>query len=152
MKNLAICLLLVLFAPLLFAGDKGAAEEEARAGAADFNNAYETNDLERYFGYYTDDAEAYWYGERIDMKAYYENWKELIASGNGVRKNTVSDAKFQVLAGGKVVVASFFVHNVTHYPDDVVDEGTYFESEVWQKIDGEWKVVHLHFSPIPDAA
>ncbi len=91
---------------------------------------------------------VYWYGERQDLDAYYKEWKELIESGGGVETNEVSQEIFQVLPGGKAVVASYFIINVTRYPEGETIAGNFYETEVWQKIDGEWKVINLHYTEI----
>lgn len=145
----SITLFLVFFLPLAaIAGDHDAIEKEVRAAAIDFNDAYEANDIERYFSYYTDDAVLYWSGERQDVGAYYDEWRAMIEAGGGVEKNELTDAVFQVLAGGKAVIASYFIHNVTRSPDGTRSEADYYESDVWQKIDGKWKVVNLHYSEL----
>ena len=78
----SITLFLVFFLPLAaIAGDHDAIEKEVRAAAIDFNDAYEANDIERYFSYYTDDAVLYWSGERQDVGAYYEEWRAMIEAG-----------------------------------------------------------------------
>ncbi|HSG97109.1 MAG TPA: nuclear transport factor 2 family protein [Woeseiaceae bacterium] len=148
MKNLVVCLTILLLPLGAYAGDESSAEAEVRAAAADFNDAYATNDLDRYFSYYAKDAVVYWYGERQDLGAYYKEWKELIESGGGVEKNELSREIFQVVPGGKAVIASYFVHNVTKLADGEVSEAGYYESEVWAKKDGEWKVVNLHYSEL----
>jgi hypothetical protein len=52
------------------------------------------------------------------------------------------------LLGGKAAVASSFVDNSTRSPDGDVRTVRAYESIVWQKIDGEWKVVSLHYNEI----
>ena len=148
MKNLVVCLAIVLLPLGTYAGDESSAESEVRAAAADFNDAYATNDLDRYFGHYAKDAVVYWYGERQDLDAYYKEWQELIESGGGVETNEASQEIFQVLPGGKAVVASYFITNVTRYPEGETIAGNFYETEVWQKIGGEWKVINLHYTEI----
>jgi len=149
MKSLMICLV-VLFLPLLtHAGDESSVESEVRAAAADFNDAYTTNDVERYFSYYADDAVVYFFGKRQDMKEYGRTWKEYMEAGGGVEKNELSEKIFQVLPGGKAVIASYFVHNITRSPESERSDVKAYETEVWQKIDGEWKVVNLHYTLQP---
>lgn len=138
---MSLCLALAAFA-----GDD--VESEVRAAAADFNDAYETNDLERYFSYYADDAVVYWYGARQDLGAYYDEWQALIEGGGGVETNELSQEVFQVLPGGNTVIASYFVYNVTRSADGEKTAANYYESEVWQKTEGEWKVVNMHYSEI----
>jgi ketosteroid isomerase-like protein len=148
MKPLITLFLVFFLSFAAFAGDDAAVVNEVRAAAADFNDAYEANDIERYFGYYADGAVLYWSGERQEVGAYYDEWRALIEAGGGVEKNELTDAVFQVLAGGNVVVASYFIHNVTRWPDGTRSEADYYESDVWQKIDGKWKVVNLHYSEL----
>lgn len=130
------------------AADDDAIENEVRAATEDFNDAYRNNDIERYFSYYAEGAVVYWFGERQDLDAYYEEWRTMIEAGGGVETNELTDHVFQVLADGEVVVASYFVHNVTRSPDGSKTAGNYYESEVWEKIDGKWKVVNLHYSEL----
>ena len=146
MKPLITLFLVFFLSFAAFAGDDAAIVNEVRAAAEDFNDAYEANDIERYFSYYADGAVLYWSGERQDVGAYYQEWRAMIEAGGGVEKNEMADAVFQVLAGGKAVVASYFIHNVTRWPDGTRSEADYYESDVWQKIDGKWKVVNLHYS------
>ena len=145
-KNLIICLLVLLFPLLIHAGDESSVESEVRAAAADFNDAYATNDLERYFSYYADDAVVYFFGERQDLEKYGRTWNEYMEAGGGVEKNELSDKIFQVLPGGKAVIASYFAHNITRSPEGEKSDVQAYETEVWQKIDGEWKVVNLHYT------
>jgi ketosteroid isomerase-like protein len=148
-KNLIICLIVVLLPLLTHAGDKSSVESEIRAAAADFNDAYATNDVARYFSYYADDAVVYFFGQRQDMKEYERGWNELMKAGGGVEKNELSQKIFQVLPGGKAAVASYFVHNVTRSPEGEKSDARAYETEVWQKIEGEWKIVNLHYTEHP---
>ena len=146
MKGLIICLV-VLFVPLVIhAGDESSVESEVRAAAADFNDAYATNDVERYFSYYADDAVVYFFGARQDIEKYAKSWSEFMEAGGGVEKNELSGKIFQVLPGGKAVVASYFVHNITRSPEGEKSDALAYETEVWQEIDGEWKIVNLHYT------
>ena len=146
MKRVFICLSILCLPLAVTAGDATGAEDEVRAASADFNDAYETNDIGRYFGYYAEDAVVWWFGERQDMAAYRKEWEALIEAGGGVEENDVSDEIFQVLPGGKAVIASYFVHNVTRSADGEKTTAKAYESEVWVKNDGKWKVVSLHYS------
>jgi ketosteroid isomerase-like protein len=56
----------------------------------------------------------------------------------------------QVMPSGDVAVASYFVDYRLRAADGNVSVTKAFESEVWQKIGDDWKVVNLHYSEIPD--
>jgi ketosteroid isomerase-like protein len=70
----------------------------------------------------------------------------MIAAGGGVEKNDMSDLRVQILASGDVAVTTYFVDNRTRSADGEVESIRAFETDVWQKIDGAWKVVSLHYS------
>ena len=84
---------------------------EVKKASEAFNTAYETNDVETYFDLYTDDAMLYFYGERWEVSAYYEYWKNMIAAGGGVEKNRISDIQIQVIPGGNTAITGAFIEN-----------------------------------------
>ncbi|NND60114.1 MAG: DUF4440 domain-containing protein [Gammaproteobacteria bacterium] len=114
-----------------------------------FDNAYATNDTDTYFGYYAEDATVFFSGARQDLSAYAESWPQLMEAGGGVEKNEMSDLKVQVMPGGNVAVSTAFIDNVTRSPDGSKSSIRAFETDVWQKIDGEWKVISLHYTELP---
>lgn len=114
-----------------------------------FDYAYATNDTETYFDYYADDATVFYGGERQDLAAYAKSWPEFMEAGGGVEKNVMSDLKVQILSGGDVAVVTAFIDNVTRSPDGSKESIRAFETDVWQKIDGKWKVVSLHYTELP---
>ena len=74
-----------------------------------------------------------------------------LEAGGGVEKNDLSDLRLQVLGDGDVVVATYFVDNRSRSPDGDVSSAKAFETDVWQKIDGAWKIVSLHYSDVGPA-
>jgi ketosteroid isomerase-like protein len=106
-----------------------------------FDRAYATNDVEKYFSLYADDATVFVSDARVDMAAYHKMWTELMAAGGGVELNEMSDLQVRVLPGGNVAIATSFIDNRTSRA---------FETDVWQKIDGKWKIISLHYSDIAE--
>jgi len=149
MKKMLTCLIVTAFSLPAFAGDHSSVKAEIREVAAAFNTSYATNDVETYFAFYTDDAELYFYGARQPVAEYRESWTASIEAGGGVEKNEESDLRIQVLPGGKVAIATYFVDNVSRSPDGEVSKAKAFETDVWQKIDGKWRIVNMHYSEIP---
>ena len=148
MKKLLISLAAVLITIPALAEHHNSTEAEVLAAVEAFNTAYATNDVEGYFNSYADDAMLYFYGARQDIKAYHEEWSAMVEAGGGVEKNEISDVKVQVLQSDKVAVASYFVDNKSRSAEGETSSEKAFESDVWQKIDGEWKIVSLHYSAI----
>jgi ketosteroid isomerase-like protein len=115
-----------------------------------FDRAYATNDVEKYFSLYADDATVFVSDARVDMAAYHKMWTELMAAGGGVELNEMSDLQVRVLPGGNVAIATSFIDNRTRSPDGTTSTSRAFETDVWQKIDGKWKIISLHYSDIAE--
>jgi ketosteroid isomerase-like protein len=133
------------------ADQHSAVEAEVRDAAKAFNGAYARNDVEGYFSHFADDATMFWEGTRQTTSGYREEWDATIGAGGAVEKNEVSDLQVRVLPGGDAAIVSFFIDYRMRTPDGEVVEEKAFESEVWQKIDGAWKVVGLHYTALAPA-
>ena len=149
MKNILTGLVATLISLPALAGQNGAAEAEVRTAIEAFNDAYASNDVDTYFDHYAADAMVYFYGARQDLSAYRDEWAEMVERGGRVEKNELSDVQVQVMPSGDVAVASYFVDYRLREPNGDVSTAKAFESEVWQRIGGDWKIVNLHYSEIP---
>lgn len=150
MKKLTVLLAGMLIATTALADHHGGVKATIEKLAHQFNDAYATNDADTYFGFYTEDSMLYFFGSRQDVAEYDESWRAAIAAGGGAQKNDMSDLQIQVLSDS-VAVASYFVDNESKSPDGSVASAKAFETDVWQKIDGEWKIVSLHYTEIAPA-
>jgi ketosteroid isomerase-like protein len=75
----------------------------------------------------------------------------MMEAGGGVEMNEMSDLQMQVMPCGDVAIATSFIDNRTRSPDGTTSTVRAFETDVWQKIDGNWKIISLHYSEIaPD--
>ena len=127
----------------------GAENAELHAAIKAFDHAYANNDVEIYFSFYADDAVVYvGGGSRVDMAAYHDMWTELMEAGGGVELNEMSDLQVQVRPDGDIAIATSFIDNRTRSPDGTTSTSRAFETNVWQKIDGKWKIISLHYSGI----
>ena len=146
MKKSIVLLVAALMSVPLLADDN--VEREIRDMEARFNGAYGENDVATYFGTYTEDATLIFYGSRQVVAEYEAEWREMIAAGGGVERNDLSDLRVQVMSGGEVAVATYQLHVITRSPDGELTTADAFETDVWQKIDGEWRIVSMHYSEI----
>lgn len=138
--------LAILLAPYAFADNHEAVVAEIEAAVQGFNGAYASGDYETYFAHYTQDAAIFFYGERQTVADYYESWKATVESGFEYEKYDITDMRVQVLGDGDTAVATYFVALGSRTADGQTAEANAFESDVWQKIDGEWKIVTLHYT------
>lgn len=150
MNRLAPGFFALVFSLPAFADDHVSVTAEVAAAVEAFNGAYANNEVEAYFDFYAPDASVYFYGARQDLDAYEDEWTGMVAAGGRVERNALSDLQVQVMPGGEVAVASYFVDYRLRLPDDEISTARAFETEVWKKTGGEWKLVHLHYSEIPE--
>jgi len=149
MKKILTFLVVALMSFPAMAAHHNSVDAEVRDAIKAFNRAYTSNNVEAYFSTYSDDVTLYYFGARQNVSAYREEWTEMIDAGGGVEQNEMSDLQVQVMPSGDVAVATYFVDNRTREPDGQTTTVRAFETEVWQKIDDEWKVVSLHYTEIP---
>ena len=149
MNKILTCLAIALISFPAMADQHGAAANEVRDAVKAFNAAYATNKVDDYFGYYIDESSLYWDGARQKVSAYHEQWSQMIDAGGAVEKNDLSDIQVKVMPGGDVVLATYFIDYRLRTPDGEVIESKAFESDVWQKVDGAWKLTSLHYTEIP---
>ena len=150
MRKLLIVLIpmFISFSVLADHHNLSAATEVKNATIA-FNKAYESNDVEGYFNMYADDAMLYFYGNRWKVSTYYDYWKNsMVGAGGGVEKSTALDIQVMVAPGGNTAVVGSFIENRSRSPEGNINEEKGYETEVWQKIDGAWKIISLHYSVI----
>ena len=151
MKTILGSLAIALVSLSALAHHDESAHTDLDAAIKAFDDAYTNNDVEAYFSFYADDATVYFYGARQDLEAYHAEWVALMEAGGGVEKNVMSDIQLQVLPCGDVAIATSFIDNRTRAPDGTTTTLKAFETDVWQKIDGKWKIISLHYSEIaPD--
>lgn len=149
MKSLLSCLFVLLFPVSAMAGQQNPLEAEVGDAVKAFNGAYAANRVDEYFAYYADDVSLYFYGARQKLQGYHDEWAAMVAAGGGVEKNQLSDVQVRVMPGGDVALASYFIDYRMRAANGEVSASKAFESDVWQRIDGKWKVVSLHYSEIP---
>ena len=149
MRKIVSCFVIVLMSFSAMAELHGAENADLHAAIKAFDHAYANNDVEIYFSFYADDATVYFGGAaRQDIAAYHEMWTGLMEAGGGVELNEMSDLQVQVMPSGDVAIATSFIDNRTRSPDGTTATSRAFETDVWQKIDGKWKIISLHYSAI----
>ena len=146
MKKILTFFAAVLMSFPAVADQHGAAEAEVRDAVKSFNVTYAKNDVEGYFSHFADDADLFWGGGRQSKSAYHEEWVATIEAGGAVEKSDTSDLQVRVMPGGNSAHASYYIDYRYRSPDGEVVEEQAFESETWQKIDGQWKIVGLHYT------
>ena len=84
-----------------------------------------------------------------DLPQYEKMWTAFIKSGRGVESVPLSDLHVRIEPSGDTAVTSSLLRVKTRSAKGVVSDENFQESDVWFKRNGEWKLVHLHDSPVP---
>jgi ketosteroid isomerase-like protein len=141
------CLLAVSISAPSFAGPSA----DIRRLENEFNAAYAANDLDKYFGFYADDA-ILWFPEgRTDVPAYRKEWTEYIKGGAALDEAKLSDLHIRLSPLGDTAIASYLLHVRTRAADKSVTDEDFQETDVWFKTAAGWKITHVHYSPAPKA-
>jgi ketosteroid isomerase-like protein len=143
-------------APPLDAAALQRIEQEIRDAEAQFNGAYERNDMPAYWAFY-DDALTQWFDTgRMSLEEYRKEWEGMLQAGGAVLENRIEDMRVRVGPQGDAAVASYKVFVRLRNAEGKETGEWYHETDSWMKLDGRWKVVHLHYSraaaPAPEAA
>ena len=69
-----------------------------------------------------------------------------MAAGGGVELNKLTDLQIDVVPSGDVAVVTSFIHNRRREPDGTRVTAKAFQTDVWRKTDGKWKIISLHYS------
>jgi ketosteroid isomerase-like protein len=126
-------------------------QADIRQLETDFNAAYAANDLDKYFGYYADDAVLWFQDGRTDIPSYKKEWTAFIKSGAQIQAGTTSDMHIRFSPQGDAAIASYLLHLKTKKADQKVTEEVFQETDVWFKTAGGWKITHVHYSDAPAA-
>ncbi len=118
----------------------------------DFNTAYAANDLDKYFGFYTDDA-LFWFPEGpTDVPSYRKEWSEFLKSGGGIKAGKISGLQVKLSPRGDTAIASYVLHLTQREANKRVHTEDWQESDIWFQTNGGWKITHVHYSAAPKPA
>jgi ketosteroid isomerase-like protein len=151
LRTLAAALALAVAGPTpLYAASVRGVDAEIARLERDWNGAYGANDLPKYFAAYADDAVLIFDGERSSLADYRKSWSAAVASGNRLESVQLSDLVVRVAPSGDTAIASYRLEVRTLHPaGQATDDEHFFETDVWQRRGGAWKVVHVHYSAVP---
>jgi ketosteroid isomerase-like protein len=117
----------------------------------DFNAAYAANDLDKYFGYYSDDA-ILWFPEgRTDVPSYKKMWTAYIKNGAQLQAALLSDYHVKFSPQGDAAIVSYLLRVKTLEADKKATDELFQETDVWFKGTAGWKISQVHYSPAPPA-
>lgn len=156
MKNVA--LLLLAASLLLLPAAHPASAQSASAPSLDeqqvldvevrYNQAFAANNLPLYFSFLAPDFTQWLPVGRATREQYEASWTRFVQEGGKVVTAKFAQMKIQISPHGDAAAASYLLHVVTQSKAGTND-GYFQESDFLFKRNGEWKLVHLNYAPVP---
>jgi ketosteroid isomerase-like protein len=140
-----LALVAVPLSPARAAADTATTEQEIARLEQVWNDAYGANDLPKYFSYYSENPILVFYNKRTTLADYRKMWAEATKT-EPVESAKVSDLKVQIDPTGDTATASYQLDVRTRHPDGKTTLEHAFETDVWSKLKGQWRVCAVHYS------
>jgi len=125
----------------------GTVEQQIASLEETWNNSYGANDLSKYFSYYGDDPLLVFYNERTTLADYRQMWTQAIKT-EPLQSARMSDLRIRVNPSGDTAIASYKLDVRTRHAGRKTTLEQAFETDVWFKQQGEWRVQAVHYSAI----
>ena len=139
-------------APLQTQFDRDATLGELRTAIKTFYDAFYTQNWDVYYNFYSDDVVLIdKTGDVMDLAEYESRAAKDAEVLGDLLTDSVADSLVDVRLSpdGKSGIAYSRLPYLYRNKDGVETTITIAETDVWWKIDGEWKVVHIHFPEVP---
>jgi len=116
---------------------------------ADYNKVWETLNVEKIAEFHSNESFLYyWHGELAskDNDHFRKLFPEILATVKGWAIKTTSEPSIQVINKNAAII-SFTLEAESIGLDGKTTKETGALTYVWNKINGKWKIVHIHDSP-----
>lgn len=144
---LVIAASLALTAPAAAQNAAATAEAEVRKVIADYNAAYEKNDLDTYFRAFAPDLTQWFPSGRVDLPSYRASWTKTIQGGSRNEKVEVRDLRVQIGPSSDTAVATYILRVTFRSAKGEVSTDDNQETDVLFKRNGAWAIVHVNYAP-----
>lgn len=128
-------------------GSAAQAEAEVRKVIADYNVAYEKNDLDTYFKAFAPDLTQWFPSGRVDLPSYRASWTKTIQGGSRNEKVEVRDLRVQINPAADAAVATYILRVTFRSAKGAVTTEDNQETDVLFKRNGAWTIVHVNYAP-----
>lgn len=143
----AIFGLVLIAAPARAQSNAAQAEAEVRKVIADYNAAYERNDLDTYFKAFAADLTQWFPSGRVDLPSYRASWTKTIQGGGKNEKVEVRDLRVQIGPSGDAAVATYILRVTFRSAKGEASTEDNQETDVLFKRNGAWTIVHVNYQP-----
>ena len=151
MKSISIFAVIILTCQITFGQSEKETKkivEEILAITDKYNETWETINMFKVAGFHSDSSFRYYRNMKLSVGSNDEFKKVYPEILKGTKRFTmkVEDPVVQVLAKDAALTGFTAIAELITFDDKVLDIGTGAYTYVWKKIDGQWKIVHIHES------
>ena len=151
MKSISIFTVIILTCHVTFGQSEKENKkivEEILAVTDKYNETWETINMFKVAGFHSDSSFRYYRNMKLSVGSNEEFKKVYPQILKGTKRFTmkVEDPVVQVLAKDAALIGFTAIAELITFDDKVLDIGTGAYTYVWKKIDGQWKIVHIHES------
>lgn len=151
MKSISIFIIIILNCHITYGQTDKETEkivEEILAITDKYNQTWGTINMLRVAEFHSDSSFRYYRNMKLSVGSN-EEFKKVypqILKGTKSFKMKVENPVVQVLAKDAALIGFTALAELTTFDNKVLDVGTGAYTYVWRKIDGQWKIVHIHES------
>ena len=151
MKSISIFTVIILICHITFGQSEKETKkivEEILAITDKYNETWGTINMFKVAGFHSDSSFRYYRNMKLSVGSNEEFKKVYPQILKGTKRFTmkVEDPVVQVLAKDAALIGFTAIAELITLDDKVLDIGTGAYTYVWKKIDGQWKIVHIHES------
>ena len=151
MKSISIFTVLILTCHITFGQSEKETKkivEEILSITDKYNETWGTINMFKVAGFHSDSSFRYYRNMKLSVGSNEEFKKVYPQILKGTKRFTmkVEDPVVQVLAKDAALIGFTAIAELITLDDKVLDIGTGAYTYVWKKIDGQWKIVHIHES------
>jgi ketosteroid isomerase-like protein len=102
-----------------------------------------------YWPFYADELTQWWDTGRVSLEQYKKDWNGMLEGGGAILEARMDDVQVHVSPAGDAAVASYKIFVRMRDAAGKETAAWYHESDTWFRREDGWKIVHLHYSAVP---
>jgi ketosteroid isomerase-like protein len=124
--------------------------EELQAIIRKLPAIYRSGDIDSYLEHYAPDISAYYSGTAMTAIEAHQFIKSLFEGGGKTVKFEMTSPLVQFDESTEAAIVSYRWREHFRFNDGHETDTEYYESDVWYRRDGKWKIVNVHQSTIKE--
>jgi ketosteroid isomerase-like protein len=125
--------------------------DELRKAIRRKNDAYRAGDIAGYFKAYAPDISVYFAGSLMNFEEMRRLTEAQFAGGGKLLEYQIADSDhIAVSAAGDAATVSYPWRERFRFGDGRVTDTEYYETNVWYRRNGEWRMVHIHITTVAE--